>query len=152
MLAIVAAVLDVLFLISDLSYALKIILYIVSWSTVLDSMYAYPLFSIPIMASLVHEVAENDKSSNVDESMAKSSGSYYGLASFVNSMGPAMASLFVGSILSGPNEESAFSITIIFGSIGFFYLIAFIFIKRITLSKNSYYNHQFIEKEKILLE
>ncbi|MBY9004896.1 MAG: MFS transporter [Candidatus Lokiarchaeota archaeon] len=152
LLAVIAAVMDVLFLISDLSYALNIILYIVSWSTVLGSMYAYPLFSIPIMASLVHEAAENDKSSNVDESMAKISGSYYGLASFVQSMGPAVASLLVGSILSGPNEESALAITIIFVSIGFFYLIAFIFIKRISLSKNSYYNPQFVEKEKILLE
>ena len=104
------------------------------------------------MASLVHEAAENDKSSNVDESMAKISGSYYGFESFVNSMGPAMASLFVGSILSGPNEESALAITIIFVSIGFFYLVAFIFIKRINLSKNSYYNPQFIEKDKTLLE
>ncbi|MHA1671620.1 MAG: MFS transporter [Promethearchaeota archaeon] len=152
LLAVVASVMDVLFLISDLSYAIKVILYIVSWSTVLGSMYAYPLFSIPIMASLVHEAADNDISSNVDESMAKISGSYYGLASFVRSMGPALASLFVGSLLSGPNEESALAITIIFVSIGFFYLIAFIFIKRITLSKDSHYNNQFIEKEKILLK
>ncbi len=152
LLAVVAAVMDVLFLISDLSYVIKLILYIVSWSTVLGSMYAYPLFSIPIMASLVHEAAENDKSSNVDESMAKISGSYYGLESFVRSMGPAMASLFVGSILSGPNEESALAITIIFVSISFFYLIAFIVIKRITLSKNSYYtNKQITEKERIII-
>ncbi|MHA1106006.1 MAG: MFS transporter [Promethearchaeota archaeon] len=152
LLAVVAAVMDVLFLISDLSYVIKLILYIVSWSTVLGSMYAYPLFSIPIMASLVHEAAENNITSDVDESMAKISGSYYGLASFVRSMGPACASLFVGSILSGPNEESALAITFIFVSIGFFYLIAFILIKRITLSKDSYYNKDFIEKEEIIIE
>ncbi|MHA1479187.1 MAG: hypothetical protein ACTSPU_13415, partial [Promethearchaeota archaeon] len=82
----------------------------------------------------------------------KLSGSYYGVESFVRSMGPALASLFVGSILSGPNEENPFVIIIIFFSLGVFYLIAFVFVKRITLSKDSYYNKQTIEKDRILLE
>jgi len=57
-------------------------------------------------------------------------------------MGPAFASLFVGSILSGPNEENPFVIIIIFFSLGFFYLVAFVFVRRITLSKESYSNQQ----------
>ncbi|MHA1193092.1 MAG: MFS transporter, partial [Promethearchaeota archaeon] len=139
LLAVIASFMDLFFLISGLPYGIKMTLYIISWGTVLGSMYAYPLFSIPIMASLVHEAAEIDKSSDVDNAMAKISGSYYGLASFVQSMGPAIASMFVGIILSGPNEENPFVIIIIFSSMGIFYLIAFIFIKRITLSKDSYY-------------
>jgi len=114
LLAVIASFMDLFFLISGLPYGIKMTLYIISWGTVLGSMYAYPLFSIPIMASLVHEAAEIDKSSDVDNAMAKISGSYYGLASFVQSMGPAIASMFVGIILSGPNEENPFVIIIIF--------------------------------------
>jgi len=152
LLAVIASFLDVFFIISGLPYGIKLILYILSWSTVLGSMYAYPLFSIPIMASLVHEAAENEGSPNIDDAMAKLSGSYYGLESFVRSMGPAFASLFVGSILSGQNEENPHVIIILFISLGFFYLIAFVFVRRITLSKDSYYNKQTIEKDRILLE
>jgi Na+/melibiose symporter-like transporter len=152
LLAVIASLMDVIFLINELPYGIKILLYIVSWSTVLGSMYAYPLFSIPITASLVHEAAKNDKSTNLDKAMAKISGSYYGLESFVQSMGPAFASMFVGSILSGPNEENPFVIIIIFISIGVFYFIAFVFVKRIKLSKDSYYNKQIIEQDRILFE
>jgi hypothetical protein len=103
-------------------------------------MYAYPLFSIPIMASLVHEAAESEKTPNVDEAMAKLSGSYYSLESVARSMGPAVASLLVGFILSEPNDENPIVILFIFVSIGVFYLVSFILVKRISLSKNSYYN------------
>ena len=152
LLAVIACLLDVIFLINELPYGIKILLYIVSWSTVLGSMYAYPLFSIPITASLVHETAKNDKSTNLDKAMAKISGSYYGLESFVQSMGPAFASIFVGSILSGPNEENPFVIIILFIFMGVFYFIAFFFIKRIKLSKDSYYNKPIITNERILLD
>ncbi len=144
LLAVITSFIDIFYLLSGLPYGIKLVLYIVSWSTVLGSMYAYPLFSIPIMASLVHEAAENDKVSNIDESMAKISGSYYGLESFVRSMGPAFASLLVGSILSGPNEENPYVIIFLFISLGVFYLIAFVFVKRIKLSKDSYYSKQII--------
>jgi Na+/melibiose symporter-like transporter len=152
LLAVISSFLDIFFLISTLPYVMKLALYIISWSTVLGSMYAYPLFSIPIMASLVHEAAIKDTSTHIDDSMAKISGTYYGLASFIRSMGPATASLIVGSILSGPNEENPFVITILFASIGFFYLIAFFLVKRISLSKDSYYTKEIFEKGKIILE
>ena len=115
-------------------------------------MYAFPLFTIPITASLVHEAAGNGNSDNLDEAMSKISGSYYGLASFVRSMGPAFASMFVGSILSGPNEKNPDMIVILFMFIGVFYLIAFFLVKRVKLSKNSYYNKQIVEKDSVLLE
>ena len=151
LLAIIASFAEVFFFF-ELQFGVKLIIYIVTWSIVLGSMYAFPLFNIPITASLVHEAAANGNSDNVDEAMSKISGSYYGLASFVQSMGPAFASMFVGGILSGPNEKNSDMIVILFISIGVFYLIAFFFVKRVKLSKDSYYNKQIVEKDRILLE
>jgi Na+/melibiose symporter-like transporter len=150
--AIFGSFIDIFFLIGNLPYQFSLLLYILSWSTVLGSMYAFPLFSIPIMASLVHEAADQNFESTLDEGISKISGSYYGLSSFVNSMGPAFASIFVGALLSGNNEENPLAITIVFLSMALFYLVAFFFITRIKLSKNSYYSKSFIEKEKLLLE
>ena len=150
--AVISSFLDIFFFFSGLPYGIKMAIYIISWSTVLGSMYAYPLFSIPIMASLVHDAAVKIDESNIDKAMSKISGSYYGLASFVRSMGPSFASLFVGIILSGANEESSFAITFVFLSIGIFYLIAFFFVSRIKLSKDSYYSKQVIKEEEIFLE
>ncbi|MFX0074894.1 MAG: MFS transporter, partial [Candidatus Hermodarchaeota archaeon] len=45
LLAVLTSFIDLLFLFNNLPYSFKLILYIVSWSTVLGSMYAYPLFS-----------------------------------------------------------------------------------------------------------
>ena len=104
------------------------------------------------MASLVHDAAVKIDKSNVDNAMSKISGSYYGLASFVRSMGPSFASIFVGILLSGTNEENSFAITFVFLSVGIFYLIAFLFVSRIKLSKDSYYSKQEIKEEEIFLE
>ena len=152
LIAVISSFFDILFFFSGLPYGIKMALYIISWSTVLGSMYAYPLFSIPIMASLVHDAAVKIDKSNVDNAMSKISGSYYGLASFVRSMGPSFASIFVGILLSGTNEENSFAITFVFLSVGIFYLIAFFFVSRIKLSKDSYYSKQEIKEEEIFLE
>ena len=151
LIAIIASFVEVFFFF-DLQFGVKLIIYIFTWSIVLGSMYAFPLFTIPITASLVHEAAGNGDSDNIDVAMSKISGSYYGLASFVRSMGPAFASMFVGSILSGPNEKNPEVIVILFMSIGVFYLIAFFFVKKVKLSEDSYYNKQIVEKDRILLE
>jgi len=124
LIAVISSFLDIFFFFSGLPYGIKMVLYIISWSTVLGSMYAYPLFSIPIMASLVNDAA----------------------VKFVRSMGPSFASLFVGIILSGANEENSFAITLVFLSVGIFYLIAFFFVSRIKLSEDSYYSKQ-VKKE-----
>ena len=152
LIAVISSFLDIFFFFSGLPYGIKMAIYIISWSTVLGSMYAYPLFSIPIMASLVHDAAVKIDKSNIDKAMSKISGSYYGLASFVRSMGPSFASIFVGIILSGANEESSFAITFVFLTIGIFYLIAFFFLSRIKLPKDSYYSKQVIKEEEIFLE
>jgi len=150
--AVISSLIDVFFLISGLPYGVKMALYIISWGTVLGSMYSYPLFSIPIMASLVHDAAVKIDKNNIDRAMSKISGSYYGLASFIRSMGPSIASLFVGIILSGANEENPVAITFVFLSLGIFYLIAFIFIRLIKLPKDSYYSKQEVTEEEIFLE
>jgi len=150
--AVISSLIDIFFLINGLPYGIRMILYILSWSTVLGSMYSYPLFSIPIMASLVHDAAIKIDKNNIDKAMAKISGSYYGLASFTRSMGPSIASLFVGITLSGANEENPVAITIVFLSLGIFYLFAFFFVKMIKLPKDSYYNKQVIPEEEIFLK
>jgi Na+/melibiose symporter-like transporter len=139
LLAVCGSLIDIFFLFGNLSFELGLILYIVSWSIVLGSMYAFPLFSIPITASLVHDAANQNSGSSLDIEMSKISGSYYGISNFSNTLGPAFASLFIGAILSGSNETNPFVITISFLSLGVFYLIAFLFIKRIKLSNKSYY-------------
>ena len=150
--AVISSLVDIFFLINGLPYGIRMMLYIISWSTVLGSMYSYPLFSIPIMASLVHDAAVKIDKDNIDNAMSKISGSYYGLASFIRSMGPSFASIFVGIILSGANEENPTAITIVFLSLGIFYLVAFFFVKRIKLPKDSYYSKQVIAKEEIFLD
>ena len=142
LIAAISTLIDVFFLISGLPYGIKMTLYIISWSTVLGSMYSYPLFSIPIMASLVHDAAVKIDKNNIDKAMSEISGFYYGLASFVRSMGPAVASIFVGFILTGGNEENSTAIIFVFLSLSIFYLVAFFFVKRIKLSKDSHYSKQ----------
>jgi Na+/melibiose symporter-like transporter len=137
--AVFGSFIDIFFLFGNLSFEFSLTLYIISWSIVLGSMYAFPLFSIPMTASLVHDAANKENNSSFDIEMSKISGSYYGLYSFSKTLGPAFASLFIGAILSGNNETNRELITICFLSLGFFYLIAFLFINKIKLSKTSYY-------------
>ena len=135
-----AGFLGIFFLGGILSYELKLLLYIITFSTILGQSYAFPLFSIPVSAALVHEAAVKIDENNVDKSMAKISGSYYGLASFTRSIGPAFASIFVGIILSGSNEANPTIITLIFSSIGIFYLIAFMILRKLKINHLSFYN------------
>jgi MFS family permease len=144
-LGVIGSFLGMFFLIRILSFNLQLILYIITWSTVLGSMYSFPLFSIPITAALVHEAAENSKEENIDNALSKISGAYYGFSSFISSMGPAIASLLVGFILSGLNEKNPTILILLFISMGLFYLLALIFIRRIKIKHISFFNHQTVE-------
>ena len=139
--AVFGVLIDIFFLFGNLSFEISLTLYIVSWSTVLGSLYAFPLFSIPITASLVHDAASRNSKSSLDLEMSKISGSYYGLSNFSNTLGPAFASLFIGALLSGNNETNPYLITISFLSLGVFYLVAFFLINRIKLSSTSHYSN-----------
>jgi len=145
-LGIIGSFLGMFFLIRILSFNIQVVLYIITWSTVLGSMYSFPLFSIPIQAALVHEAAENSEEKNIDIALSKISGAYYGLSSFIRTMGPAMASLIVGIILSGQNKENPLILILLWCSIGFFYIFALRYIRRIKIKHITFFKQEFIEE------
>ncbi|MFW9896499.1 MAG: hypothetical protein ACFFD7_11900, partial [Candidatus Thorarchaeota archaeon] len=124
-----------LFLISNLPYALKILLYVVSFGTILGTNYSIPLFGIPLGASLIHEAAVEKNPTDVDETITTISGSYYGFSMFVSSLGAAFFQIIIGLILTGANQGNPIIITLLFSSQGFFYLIAVSFLRRIKLKE-----------------
>ena len=126
---------DFLFLLSNLPYAIKILLYVVSFGTILGTTYSIPLFGIPLGASLIHEAAARKKTSDIDETITTMSGSYYGFSTFVSSLGAATFQIIIGFILTGANQRNPIIIAILFGSQGFFYIIAISFIRRIKLAE-----------------
>jgi Na+/melibiose symporter-like transporter len=126
---------DFLFLISNLPYPIKILLYVVSFGTILGTSYSTPLFGIPLGASLIHEAAVKKNTSDVDETITTISGSYYGFSMFVSSLGAAFFQIVIGLILTGANRGNPIIITILFGSQGFFYIIAISFLRRIKLAE-----------------
>ncbi len=130
----IASLLDLIFLFQDLSFVFKIVIFIITIGTILGSMYAFPLFSIPIGAALVHEAAYSIEEKNTSNAVSKLSGAYYGSLSFMASIGQALASIMLGIILTGPNESNPIIITSCISSMGIFYLISLIFVKRIKLS------------------
>jgi Na+/melibiose symporter-like transporter len=137
------------FLIPYLPFGIELSIYIITWSTVLGSMYSAPIFSIPLTAALVHEAAENSEEPDIDLAMSKISGSYYGLASFVRMSGSAIISLFVGFILSGENRTNSIIMILLWISMGFFYLAALIAIKGINVKDSRFIEHQLEEDELI---
>jgi hypothetical protein len=126
---------DFLFLLSNLPYPIKILLYAVSFGTILGTTYSIPLFGIPLGASLIHEAAARKNPSNVDETITTISGSYYGFSIFVSSLGAGTFQIIIGLILTGANQGNPIIITILFGSQGFFYIIAISFLRRIKLAE-----------------
>jgi Na+/melibiose symporter-like transporter len=126
---------DFLFLISNLPYAIKILLFVVSFGTILGTSYSVPLFGIPLGATLIHEAAARKNTSDVEETITTISGSYYGFSTFVSSLGAAVFQIIIGLILTGVNQGNPIIITLLFGSQGFFYLIAISFLRRIKLTE-----------------
>jgi len=126
---------DFLFLLSNLPYPIKILLYAVSFGTILGTTYSIPLFGIPLGASLIHEAAARKNHSDVNETITTISGSYYGFSIFVSSLGAGIFQIIIGLILTGANQRNPIIITLLFCSQGFFYLIAISFIRRIKLAE-----------------
>jgi Na+/melibiose symporter-like transporter len=149
LIAIIASFLGSFFLMRFLPFGIELTLYIITWSTVLGSMYSAPLFSIPLTAALVHEAAENSEDPDIDVAMSKISGSYYGLASFMRSLGPASASLIVGFILSGANETNPIVLILLWVLMGFFFLMSLVAIKKIKIKNISFLDHQYAEDKLI---
>jgi len=134
-LATIASLLELLFLLEFLSFELKIFIFILSIGTILGSMYAFPLFAIPIGATLVHEASYKEEKLNTSISISKLSGAYYGSLTFITSIGQALSSIILGFILSGPNENNPIVITFLISSMGIFYLISLLFLKNIKLNE-----------------
>jgi len=146
LLGVTGSFIGMFFFIRIFAFNIQLVLYIITWSTVLGSMYSFPLFSIPITAALVHEAAENSEEKNVDIALSKISGAYYGLSSFIRTLGPASASLIVGFVLSGANKEEPLLLILLWCYIGVFYLFAIIFIGRIKIKHISFFDHKVIEQ------
>ena len=147
-LSIIASFLGTLFFINFIPIEFQMVLYIITWSTMLGSMYSFPLFSIPLTAAMIHDAAEKSDEPDIDIAISRISGSYYGLAQFVRSLGPATASLFIGFVLAGQNKNNPYLIIMLFCSIGIFYLVYLILIKRIKVKHISFFDQPTIEEEK----
>ncbi|MFX1481129.1 MAG: hypothetical protein ACFFCI_23860, partial [Promethearchaeota archaeon] len=133
--AAIVALTDLLFLLSNLPYILKMILYIVSFGTILGTNYSIPLFGIPLGASLIQEAAMRKNNSNIDETISNISGSYYGFSAFIGSLGMGISSILIGIILTGANKSNPLILTILFSSQGLFYIIAFLFLRNAKIDK-----------------
>ena len=134
-LSVIASFLELFFLIEILSFEFKIALFVISYGTVLGSMYSFGLFNGPVFSALVYEAAEETETKDLDEAVSAISGAYVGLATFIGSLGPAIASILIGIILMGPNQKSSSILTICLASTGIFYLIALLYLRQIKLEK-----------------
>ncbi|NVM19256.1 MAG: MFS transporter [Candidatus Lokiarchaeota archaeon] len=128
----IGSIFIIIFIIPLTNFLLTVILFFLTEGTILGALYAFPLFSIPLGANLVHNTAKNIDSESSDRALSSLSGAYYGALNFISSMGQTCGSLIVGAILIGPNEKNPIIIVILYSSIGTFYLISIIFLKKIS--------------------
>jgi hypothetical protein len=66
---------------------------------------------------------------NKDQAVTRLSGAYYGLMMFATSMVGALSSTIYGVIFQGNNSRNPIILTIGLMSMGFFYLVALVFLK-----------------------
>jgi len=94
------------------------------------------LFATPLAGLLVYEAAEKVENNNKDKAVSELSGAYFGLQTFMMSVGQASATLMVGIILMGPNSENPIIITLCLCSMGIFFLISLLILGRIKLERS----------------
>jgi len=133
----VSALLDLIFLIDGLPTILKIFLFVVTIGTILGSMYGFGLFNPPLASALVYEAAENSNVHTLDIAVSNISGAYFGISSFILSIGQSFTSLMIGFILTGANAENSTIITLTLSSMGIFYLISLYFLRKLKLKKKT---------------
>jgi len=133
--AIIVAPLELFFLVGIFSYELKIVLFIITIGTILGTMYGLNLFAAPLASALIYETASKDGTDYTEENVSNLSGSYFGLQSFTLAIGQAVATFMVGLILTGPNEGNPVIITMTLSSMGLFYIISLLFLRRIKLER-----------------
>ncbi len=133
---VIASLLELFFLVEVLSFEFKIIIFIITVGTVLGSIYGFGLFIGPITAALIYEAAAKNGDEITDNAVSEISGAYNGLQSFLLFISRAIASILIGFILFAPNEENPIIITIAMSSMGIFFLIGLIFLRKIELDEN----------------
>ncbi|MFW9873420.1 MAG: MFS transporter [Candidatus Thorarchaeota archaeon] len=127
------ALLELIFLI-ELSVPLRLIIFILSFGTVIGSMYATMLFSSPLLNEMIDRAAEmhllnnTQESLNKDEAVARLSGAYNGLMMFSASLLGALISVMVGIIFQGENSRNPVLLTVGLMSMGLFQIIALVFL------------------------
>jgi hypothetical protein len=127
------AFLEFLFLF-NLSVPLRLILFVLSFGTVLGSMYATALFSQPLLNEMVDRAADlyiinnTQRSLNKDQAVTLLSGAYNGLMMFAASLIGAFSSIIYGFIFQGENSTNPIILTIGLMFMGFFQIVALIFL------------------------
>ncbi|MFX1340796.1 MAG: MFS transporter [Promethearchaeota archaeon] len=135
MASIFAAFLDLIFLYPFLPFELKIILFVITMGTILGSVYAFNLFSAPLASAIIYESAGKNGAVDLDKGVSEISGAYFGLNNFIFSIAGGIASIMIGLILSGPNQSNSIIITLSLASMGIFYLISLIILRKIEVNE-----------------
>jgi hypothetical protein len=123
-----------LFFLIDMHIILRMILFILSFGTVLGSMYATGIFSMPIMNEMVDRAAEmhisksNYASMDKDQAVTMLSGAYMGLFMFSTSLLAAISSSIYGIIFQGNNASNPIVLTLGLVSMGIFYIVSLLFL------------------------
>jgi len=124
-----------LFFFFEMHVFLRMILFILSFGTVLGSIYSTNLFNSPLMNEMIDRAAENhlinneDKSEDKNQVVTKISGSYYGLFSLSFSILAAISSTIFGFIFQGGNSQNPVILTLGLMSMGVFHIVAFVSLK-----------------------
>ena len=144
--SVIASFLELLFLIEFLSFEFKVVLFVITMGTILGSIYGFGLFAGPLASAIVYEAATKNEEMNADKTISEISGAYFGLNSFLLSVAGAIGSLIIGLMLTGPNEEDPLWITLSLASMGIFYLISLLILRKIEISE------EFLDIEPIISE
>lgn len=134
--SVIASFLEFFFLINMLSFEFKIILFVITIGTILGAIYSFRLFATPLAGVLVYEAAEKVENNDKDKAVSELSGAYFGLQTFMMSVGQASATVMVGILLIGPNSENPIIITLCLCSMGIFFLISILILGRIKLERS----------------
>ena len=124
-----------LFFLVEMNIVLRMILFILSFGTVLGSMYATGIFSSPIMNELIDRAADmyiaksENKSLDKDQAVTRLSGAYMGLFMFSTSMLAALSSTIYGFIFRGENSSNPIILTLGLASMGLLYILSFVFLR-----------------------
>ena len=129
-----AASLELFFLI-EMNLPFGLILFVLSYGSVLGSMYATSLFSSPLLNEMVdraadmHLIKNSHESINKDQAVTRLSGSYYGLMMFATSLLGALSSTIYGVIFQGENSRNPVILIIGLSSMGLFYIVSLVFLQ-----------------------